>query len=167
MAMNTQIDREIDHGAPIPRKKSHAGFLVLLFLVGAALAAGIAFELMQRKTQDKTLAAAASDDAARPASVNVGRVKIAPASSTIELPCQTLAMVETPIYARADGYIKQRPVDIGDRVKKGQLAVGDRDSGTGIASGTGESHACPVESGSAAVAGQLCWRSRAVCISPK
>jgi RND family efflux transporter MFP subunit len=30
-------------------------------------------------------------------------------------------MVETPIYARADGYIRQRPVDIGNRVKKGQL----------------------------------------------
>jgi RND family efflux transporter MFP subunit len=122
MAMNTQIEREIDHGAPQrPRKKSHAGFLILLFVIGAALAAGIVFELMQRKTQDKNLAATASEDATRAPSVNVGRVRIAPASSMIELPCQTLAMVETPIYARADGYIKQRPVDIGDRVKKGQL----------------------------------------------
>jgi RND family efflux transporter MFP subunit len=32
-------------------------------------------------------------------------------------------MVETPIYARADGYLKQRPVDIGNRVKKGQLLL--------------------------------------------
>jgi RND family efflux transporter MFP subunit len=30
-------------------------------------------------------------------------------------------MVETPVYARADGYITKRPHDIGDRVKKGDL----------------------------------------------
>src|SRR5439155_14432660 len=55
--------------------------------------------------------------------VNVGRVKLAPSKSSLELPCQTVAMVETPIYARADGYLKQRPVDIGQRVKKGQLLM--------------------------------------------
>ena len=122
MAMNTQIDREIEHGTPpVPHRKSHFGFLVLLFLLGALLAAGIVYELMQRKAQDKSLAATASEDAKRPPSVNVGRVRAAPSTSTIELPCQTVAMIETPVYARADGYIKQRPVDIGDRVKKGQL----------------------------------------------
>ncbi len=32
-------------------------------------------------------------------------------------------LLETPIYARVDGYIKQRTVEIGDRVKKGQLLM--------------------------------------------
>ncbi|MBZ5602513.1 MAG: efflux RND transporter periplasmic adaptor subunit, partial [Acidobacteriia bacterium] len=104
-----------------PQKKSHAGFLILLFLVGVALAAAVVYELGQRKTQTNALAATVVSDATRAPVVNVGHVRAAPAQSTIELPCQTVAMVETPIYARADGYIRARPVDIGNRVKKGQL----------------------------------------------
>jgi membrane fusion protein (multidrug efflux system) len=104
-----------------PQKKSHAGFLILLFLAGIALAGAIVFELGQRKTQDKALAATVVQDATRAPVVNVGRVRTAPAQSTIELPCQTVAMAETPIYARADGYISRRGADIGNRVKKGQL----------------------------------------------
>src|SRR5579863_5007825 len=119
--MKFQVDPEIErHHAP-PPKKSHAGFLVLLLLVGLALAAGVLYELNQRKNQDKTLAATVTEDAGRAPSVNVGRVRAAPARSTIELPCQTVAMEETPVYARADGYIVRRGADIGNRVKKGQM----------------------------------------------
>jgi RND family efflux transporter MFP subunit len=118
MATTSEHDRAI---APPPHKKSHAGFLVLLFIVGAALAAAVVYELWIRKTQDKTLASTLNESVARAPVVNVGQVHPAPAQSTIEFPCQTVAMVETPVYARADGYIKARPVDIGDRVKKGDL----------------------------------------------
>ena len=104
-----------------PKKSSHAGFLMTLLFVGLALAAAIVYELGQRRTQDKALAATVVEDAAHAPVVNVGHVTAAPAESSVELPCQTVAMVETPIYARADGYIRQRPVDIGDRVKKGDL----------------------------------------------
>jgi len=103
-----------------PQKKSHAAFLILLLLVGVGLAGAIAYELGQRKTQDKALAATVEDGAHAP-TVNVGHTRLAPSQATIELPCQTVAMVETPIYARADGYIMKRPVDIGNRVKKGQM----------------------------------------------
>lgn len=127
MATQPHIDPEI---SPVvapetarQEKKSHLGFLVLLFWLGIALTAGIVFELMQRRTQDKALAATAKAEAGRAPVVNIGYVRLAPARSTLELPCQTVALVETPIYARADGYLKQRPVDIGDRVKKGQLLM--------------------------------------------
>jgi RND family efflux transporter MFP subunit len=122
MAMNSRLDAgpEIETR---PHKKSHAGFLVLLFLAGAALAGGIVFELTQRKTHSLALAATTTEDATRAPAVNAARVRSAPSQSSVELPCQTVAMVETPIYARADGYIKQRPVDIGNRVKKGQLLM--------------------------------------------
>jgi len=120
--MKSHIDEEqIErHHAP-PAKKSHLGFLLLLVLVGAALGAGIFFELGQRRTHDRTLASAVTEDASRPPVVNVGRVHTAPLKSAIELPCQTVAMQETPIYARTDGYIKRRGADIGTRVKKGQM----------------------------------------------
>jgi RND family efflux transporter MFP subunit len=38
----------------------------------------------------------------------------------LELPGSIQAIAEAPVLARADGYIKQRLVDIGDRVKSGQ-----------------------------------------------
>src|SRR5579862_1134277 len=104
-----------------PENKSHIGFWILLFVAGAGLAVAVIYELGQRKSQDKALAATVVSEATRAPVVNVSNVRSAPLQSTIELPCQTVAMIETPIHARADGYIKQRPVDIGDRVKKGQL----------------------------------------------
>src|SRR5205823_10849610 len=37
------------------------------------------------------------------------------------LPGRSLPLLEAALYARATGYIKSRLVDIGDRVKEGQL----------------------------------------------
>lgn len=105
-------------------KKSHVGLLVLLLLVGIALAGSIAYQLSQRKTQEQALAASAADstNGAIPM-VQVERVRTAASEATVEIPGQTMALLETPIYARTDGYIRQRSVDIGDRVKKGQLMM--------------------------------------------
>ncbi len=41
-------------------------------------------------------------------------------NSDLELPGNIQAITEAPILARADGYIKRRMVDIGDRVRTGQ-----------------------------------------------
>jgi RND family efflux transporter MFP subunit len=111
----------IPHIAPPPHKRSHAGFLILLFVAGLALAAAVVYELGKRKTETQTLASNVVETASGPPVVNVGLVRRAPAQSEMEFPCQTQAMVETPVYARADGYITKRPHDIGDRVKKGDL----------------------------------------------
>jgi RND family efflux transporter MFP subunit len=43
-----------------------------------------------------------------------------PKTSEMELPGNIQAITEAPILARADGYIKRRMADIGDRVKAGQ-----------------------------------------------
>jgi RND family efflux transporter MFP subunit len=119
--MKSQLDPEIDVRHEPRHKKSHAGFLVLLLVAATVLASAILYELKQRTNQNKTLASAVIEDAARAPAVNVGRVHSAPAQMTVELPCQTMAMVETPVYARADGYVVKREADIGDRVKKGQM----------------------------------------------
>ncbi len=122
MQTRPRLDTDLaDPIAPPPRKRSHAGFLILLFVVFAALAAAVFFELAKRKTQGQALASTITETAQSAPVVNVGRVHRAPSQSTIEFPCQTEALVETPVYARADGYVKQRPHDIGDRVKKGDL----------------------------------------------
>jgi RND family efflux transporter MFP subunit len=51
----------------------------------------------------------------------VSAVKRAPERASIDLPGSIQAVTEAPILARADGYLKSRLVDIGDRVVAGQL----------------------------------------------
>lgn len=109
---------------PAPsRRKSHGGLLVLLFVLFLCLAGGIAYELSQRKTEARALAAATDGSGASVPEVEVQAVHTAASDATVEIPGQTMALVETPIYARVDGYIKQRSVEIGDRVKKGQFML--------------------------------------------
>jgi RND family efflux transporter MFP subunit len=95
----------------------------LLAVLGVLLIASVAFGVLKRQTHDRALAASAEDDSSRAPVVNVGRVRQSGAKSTIEIPGDLVARVETPLYARVDGYLKTRPVDIGDHVKKGDLLI--------------------------------------------
>jgi len=54
-------------------------------------------------------------------SVNVVYPKGGVEAEEIELPGNTQAFTDTPIYARTSGYIRHWYVDIGARVKQGQL----------------------------------------------
>jgi RND family efflux transporter MFP subunit len=54
-------------------------------------------------------------------SLRVATVEANPATVSITLPGTTAAFAEANIYARATGYIAKRNVDIGDRVKAGDL----------------------------------------------
>jgi RND family efflux transporter MFP subunit len=121
--MTTQEPVSRNRKGTAPAKK-HYGFLVLLLVIGLALGTGIAYELSQRKAQEHALAASVGETRGSGAlSVNVARVRFAPSEGNVELPGQTVALVETPIYARTDGYIRNRYVEIGDRVKKGQMLL--------------------------------------------
>src|SRR5262249_12522519 len=53
--------------------------------------------------------------------VRVAQVHASPPTWSVTLPGNTSAFSVANIYARATGYISRRPVDIGDRVKKGDL----------------------------------------------
>ena len=55
------------------------------------------------------------------ASVTVIHPTRAPGSSEIVLPANVQAFIDAPIYARTNGYLKKWYVDIGSRVKTGQL----------------------------------------------
>ena len=106
-----------------PPQKSHAGFLIILALVLIGLGAGVFWQLTQRKTEASAVASGTLEDSSRTPTVLVATLRSAPSAATIELSGQTVALVETSLYARTDGYIKERPVDIGSRVKKGDLLV--------------------------------------------
>jgi len=53
--------------------------------------------------------------------VRVVRAVAAPAETEIELPGNIQALMETALFARADGYVQRIMADIGDYVKPGQL----------------------------------------------
>ncbi|MGA3186117.1 MAG: efflux RND transporter periplasmic adaptor subunit [Bryobacteraceae bacterium] len=123
METEHQIDRKLTRGARLHHQKSHAKFIALIVVLSVLLAAGVGYGVWKRQTHDTALAATADDESARAPVVNVGRVRQSGAKSTIELPGDLVARVETPLFARVDGYMKQRVVDIGDRVKKGDLLI--------------------------------------------
>jgi RND family efflux transporter MFP subunit len=55
--------------------------------------------------------------------VTVSTVQESSSKAELVLPGNIQAMTEAPILARADGYVKRRYVDIGDRVRAGQLVA--------------------------------------------
>ena len=93
--------------------------LALAAILGAA-AAVYAFGYLPRVRTTKQLDAAAAARSLTPPLVNSATVKRAPASIELLLPGNITPITEAYIFARAAGYLKQRYVDIGDRVSTGQ-----------------------------------------------
>jgi RND family efflux transporter MFP subunit len=107
---------EFETGAP-PRGKSHQlrilTIIVVLLLVGGALS--IARRLSERK------ALAAETGKLSVPTVSVINPSAEPPADELVLPAQLQAYVESPIYARTNGYLLRWYKDIGSRVKKGDL----------------------------------------------
>jgi multidrug efflux pump subunit AcrA (membrane-fusion protein) len=93
--------------------------LVLAVIVGAG-AAVYAFGYLPRARTTRRLDAAAATRNITPPLVNAAAVKRAPANIELLLPGNITPITEAYIFARAAGYLKQRYVDIGDRVSAGQ-----------------------------------------------
>ncbi len=91
-------------------------FAVLALVVAAAIVAGIP----PRLKRNRVLAAVVKTESSQLPVVNVTAARQATGSTPLELPGDLQAKIESPIFARADGYLVKRYVDIGDRVKKGQ-----------------------------------------------
>jgi RND family efflux transporter MFP subunit len=92
------------------------GFLILL------VAAFIAGYLPLQKREATLRAEAQAREKALP-HLQVMRVERRADRNEIKLPGTMQAATEAPILARADGYLKRRLVDIGDRVRAGQVVA--------------------------------------------
>ena len=94
---------------------------VLLFLTAAALAIAV---VVVFGVHSRTLAASrlveATDQAAI-ASVNLAHPQPATRAQDLVLPGNTQAFIDSPIFARTNGYLERWYVDIGARVRKGEL----------------------------------------------
>lgn len=110
------------HGHGHTRKRPSSGvlFLIGFLLAAVVVAAFLGGYLPHAKRQTELVAEAKSDSETAPL-VNVTAVEKSSSKSQLVLPGNIQAITEAPILARASGYIKSRLVDIGDRVKEGQL----------------------------------------------
>jgi RND family efflux transporter MFP subunit len=85
------------------------------------LAVGLGWGFFQNHSARLAAQAAKSDYRDITPLVHVASVKAAPATVDITLPGATLAYQAADIYARANGYVEKRLVDIGDHVKSGDI----------------------------------------------
>src|SRR5580700_2067631 len=105
---------------PKPRT-DRRGLLAFFALIGVLVAAAVVGGILPRLTREKALLAAAETQTGQRPLVEVATARSAPARSTLDLPGDMQALVDSPIFARVDGYLRTRLVDYGDRVKTGQL----------------------------------------------
>src|ERR1051326_4501225 len=95
--------------------------LVLVLLIGGLAIAGYFLGYQPRLRREQVLAAESKAGNESLPTVNVERVRRSSAQSNLVLPGNIQAVAEAPVMARATGYIQKRYVDIGDRVKQGQV----------------------------------------------
>jgi RND family efflux transporter MFP subunit len=104
-----------------PRKPSFRTFLVVVLLLVALGVAGYYYGYLPRQHREKVLAAESQASSDSLPVVNVVPVSRSSSKGNLMLPGNIQALTEAPVLARAAGYIKKRYVDIGDRVKGGQV----------------------------------------------
>ena len=103
--------------APQPQPPPRGGRLALIVLVFLLLAGG--FSVARRLTERGALAKE-TERLAIP-TVGVTTPSTDSAADQLVLPAQLQAYVESPIYARTNGYLLRWTRDIGSHVKKGEL----------------------------------------------
>jgi RND family efflux transporter MFP subunit len=100
---------------PPATKRAGLWVLVALVIIAAIVVAGVLPRIHARAALKEH-----TNDLAVP-TVNVMRPKLGAPQTEIILPGNIQAFTDSPIYARTNGYLKKWYVDIGGRVKQGEL----------------------------------------------
>ncbi len=117
-----ETDRATEQPAHGRKKRGRRGRLTVLG-VAVVLAGALTAGAWTHLTQYRLSADAAEQERDFVPQVRVASVEPSSEIDVIKLPATTSAFATANIFARASGYIDKREVDIGDRVKQGQLLV--------------------------------------------
>jgi RND family efflux transporter MFP subunit len=110
------------HGQAVEHKgPTFRTFAVLISLVLALLVAGYFLGYLPGKRRELALAQESKAGGEALPVVNVATVERSPAKGDLVLAGNIEAVTEAPVLARSSGYILKRYVDIGDRVREGQV----------------------------------------------
>ncbi len=118
-AMTSSTATEPAGTAPPVTRRIPRVLIAGLVILGVLLLIAIVVRLLDRSLAEHTLTQ--RTDAAAIPTVAVVHPSTAHLSPDIALPGNTQAFVDTPIYARTNGYLKAWYFDIGAHVRKGQL----------------------------------------------
>jgi RND family efflux transporter MFP subunit len=119
---SAETSRAAEQFAQAREKRRRRGRIVVLG-VAVVLAGALAAGAWTHLTQYRLSADAAEQERDFVPQVRVANVEPSSEIDIVKLPATTSAFATANIFARASGYIGQREVDIGDRVKQGQLLV--------------------------------------------
>jgi RND family efflux transporter MFP subunit len=114
----SEVQNKSGYGSKEPTQKKGSFFLVFLIIVIALVVFG-AFVLFQRRSQFEALAKDTETQAIP--TVAVIHPTAEGAGEDLVLPGTLQAYMESPIYARTNGYLVKWYHDIGSRVNKGDL----------------------------------------------
>src|SRR5580700_4938835 len=117
-AVDREIESPVKHRLWARRRWGGRLFALGGFLL---LAAGLSLGVWGKISQQEQVTATAEQARDFIPSVRVATVEASPATVSVTLPGTTAAFAAANIFARATGYIAKRNVDIGDRVKAGEL----------------------------------------------
>jgi RND family efflux transporter MFP subunit len=119
---NRTGDRNIENGRKHRLRRRRGG---RLFALGGfmLLAGGLSLGAWGNYLQQREVMETAKQERDFVPSLRVATVEASPGTVSVTLPGTTAAFATANIYARATGYIANRNVDIGDRVKAGDLLV--------------------------------------------
>src|SRR5262249_13487500 len=127
-AVEAQLRAEIDslkrqlqeHRAQAQRPSGRS--LALIGLLALVLVTcGFFLGYVPRQRREKVLAAESREQGEALPVVNVELVKRSAAEGNLVLPGNIQAVTDSPVLARATGYLRKRYVDIGDRVEAGKV----------------------------------------------
>jgi RND family efflux transporter MFP subunit len=105
-----------------PRRRTGRGPLLVMFgILAVIVIVAIVLGIRPRLAREKALLAANDAVTDKRPVVNVAQVHQAAPRSEVELPADLQALIESPVFARADGFLSKRLADIGDRVRTGQV----------------------------------------------
>ncbi len=106
---------------PDIRRPSRTALSTLLIGLVAVLVIAFLAGYLPKRQRDTALRAEADAQEKQVPRVEVIRVSRGSGQTTLVLPGTMQAITEAPILARADGYLKRRVADLGDRVTAGQM----------------------------------------------
>jgi RND family efflux transporter MFP subunit len=102
-----------------PVRSVPRGIIITLVVIAIIIFIGIAYRLIGHFADEHKLEQTTAANAVP--TVNTTHPTVSGESSELELPGNTQAYDDTPIYARTSGYLKKWFVDIGAHVTQGQL----------------------------------------------
>jgi RND family efflux transporter MFP subunit len=120
-AVASEIETPAKHRKP--RHRRRGGGRLFGLVAFALLAGGLSLGAWGNYSQQQEVLATAKHERDFVPDVSVATVEASPATMSVTLPGTTAAFAAANIYARATGYISRRNVDIGDRVKAGDLVA--------------------------------------------